>query len=82
MLLGPQAHVQGIQTRILWDLQCLRKVVITPMTWLVQVLVRTRGIRLLLPHVQILLTLSQGTEPGISNLAAGGMAADPACLSS
>ena len=50
------------------------------MTWLVQVLVRTRGIRLLLPHVQILLTLSQGTEPGISNLAAGGMAADPALL--
>ena len=30
MLLGPQAHVQGIQTRTLWDLQCLRKVVITP----------------------------------------------------
>ena len=51
------------------------------MTWLVQVLVRTRGIRLLLPHVQFLLTLSQGTEPGISTLAAGGMAADPACLS-
>ena len=65
--------------------KCLRKVVITPKGADDDVAGPSthtdKVIRLLLPHVQFLLTLSQGTEPGISTLAAGGMAADPACLS-
>ena len=52
------------------------------MTWLIRVLVRTRGIRLLLPYLQALLTLSQGTVRGILTLVAAGIAADRAKLSS